>query len=112
VTPGERPGLLCPRAVPLPSTAAPPRTSSPARAGGSGALHRLHVPHDRLAYDLRPSRRAALHELAASFIHRDVAGRQVEGLAGLEHLIVVGEAIARLAFEHVAPVRTRAAVVG
>ena len=43
---------------------------------------------------------------------RDVAGRQVEGVAGLEDLLAVGEAEGQPALEHVAPVRALAAVVG
>ena len=43
---------------------------------------------------------------------RHVAGREVERVAGLEDLLVVGEAVGQPALEHVAPVRALAAVVG
>jgi hypothetical protein len=52
------------------------------------------------------------HELGAGLVlHRDVAGRRVEGVAGLEHLITVGVPSGHLALEDIAPMRARAAVV-
>src|SRR5439155_23887112 len=51
-------------------------------------------------------------ELGAGLVlHRDVAGRDVEGVAGLENLIMVGVPNDLLAFEDVAPMRALAAVV-
>ena len=55
---------------------------------------------------------AELHEFAAGVDDRDVAGRQVERVAGLEDLVVVREAIGDAALEHVPPVRAWAVVVG
>ena len=77
----------------------------------SGALHCLHVPHHRVLDDLQLLGRAELDELAAGVGERDVAGREVERVAGLEDLLVVGEAIREPALEDVAPVRALAAVV-
>ena len=53
-----------------------------------------------------------MHDLGAGLVlHRDVAGRRVEGVAGLEDLLAVGEAKGHPAVDHVAPVRALAAVV-
>jgi hypothetical protein len=41
-----------------------------------------------------------------------VAGRRIEGVACLEHLITVGVPSGHLALDHVAPMRTLAPVVG
>src|ERR1700744_4731339 len=55
---------------------------------------------------------AELHEFAAGVDDRDVAGRQVERVAGFEDLVVVGEAIGNATLEHIPPVRAWAVVVG
>ena len=56
--------------------------------------------------------RAELDVFGSCFDERVVALGDVERVAGLEHFVVVGEAEGDLAFEDVAPVRARAAVVG
>ena len=46
-----------------------------------------------------------MHDRAVWFVaYWDVAGWQVEGVAGLDGLLVVGEAVGEPALEHVAPV--------
>src|SRR4029453_11445870 len=44
-------------------------------------------------------------------LHRDVTGRRVEGIAGLEHLITVSVPSGHLTLEDIAPMRALAAVV-
>jgi hypothetical protein len=52
------------------------------------------------------------HKIGARLVlHRDVAGRRVEGVAGVENLITVGVSSGHLAIEDVAPMRALAAVV-
>ena len=55
---------------------------------------------------------AELDEFAARFAHRNVARREVEGVAGLVDLLAVAEAVGQPALEHVSPVRARAAASG
>jgi hypothetical protein len=56
--------------------------------------------------------RAELEVLAPGFGRRNVPGRQVERIAGLEDLLVVREAKGQPALEDISPVRALAAVVG
>jgi hypothetical protein len=52
------------------------------------------------------------HELGAGLVHRrDVAGRGVEGVAGLKDLLAIGVAKDQPAADDVAPMRALAAVV-
>ena len=59
-------------------------------------LHRLHVPRHRLGDRSQLLGGAELDVLAAGSRQRDVAGREVEGVAGLEDLLAVGEAEGQL----------------
>src|SRR5437016_5642767 len=71
---------------------------------------RLRVLHHHVGHGLKLAARAELDELGSFFDGRRVAVRDVERVAGFEHLFAVGEAIRDLAFEHVSPVRARTAV--
>src|SRR2546421_5080951 len=83
-----------------------------AKAARSGALHLLHVlHHDRLGL-LQLLGRAEHHDLGAGLVlDRDVAGRRVEGVAGLEDLLAIRVSKGEAAVDDVTPVRALAAVV-
>ena len=91
----------------------------PARRRSSRPLRRLSaVPASPACSSSSSPRRPCSSSLGLNCTNslpasaeRDVAGRQVERVAGLEDLLVVGEAEGQPALEHVAPVRALAAVV-
>src|SRR5690242_2356475 len=55
---------------------------------------------------------AELDELGSFIDDRRVSPGYVKRVAGLEHFVVVGEAVGDLALEHVSPMWARTAVVG
>ena len=58
----------------------------------SRRLHRLRIPRHRLGDRSQILTGAELDVLGPRLRDRDVAGRQVEGVAGLEDLVAIGEA--------------------
>ena len=77
----------------------------------SRPLHCLHVPHHRRLDRPKRVTGTELDDLTAALGERDVTGREVERVAGLEHLFAVGEPVGDPTREDITPVRALAAVV-